>query len=63
MSETKTFEDLFLSQYEEDNLKVNHLKILLINNINSNHMYLIKLKEWQIKNQEYFDYIFFLGNF
>ena len=63
MSETKTFEELFLSQYEEENLKVNHLKILLINNINSNHLYLLKLKEWQMKNQEYFDYIFFLGNF
>ena len=58
MSETKTFEELFLSQYEEENLKVNQLKILLINNINSNHLYLLKLKEWQMKNQEYFDYIF-----
>lgn len=63
MSETKTFEELFLSQSEEDNLKVNHLKILIINNINSNYMYLIKLKEWQIKHQEYFDYLFVLGNF
>ena len=63
MSETKSFEELFLSQSEEENLKVNHLKILIINNINSNYMYLIKLKEWQIKNQEYFDYLFVLGNF
>lgn len=63
MSETKTFEELFLSFSKEENLKVKHLKILIINNINSNYMYLIKLKEWQIKNQEYFDYLFFLGNF
>ena len=63
MSETKTFEELFLSYSKEQNLKVNKLKILLINNINSNYRYLFKLKEWQIKNQEYFDYIFYLGNF
>ena len=63
MSETKTFEELFLSQSEEENLKVNHLKILIINNISSNYMYLIKLKEWQIEHQEYFDYIIYLGNF
>ena len=63
MSETKTFEELFLVNSKEENLKVNHLKILIINNINSNYMYLIKLKEWQIKHQEYFDYLFFIGNF
>ena len=63
MSETKSFEELFLSQNEEDNLKINHIKILLVNNINSNHMYLIKLKEWQIEHQELFDYLIFLGNF
>ena len=63
MSETKSFEDLFLAQSEEENLKINHLKILIINNINSNHMYLIKLKEWQNEHQEYFDYLFILGNF
>lgn len=63
MSETKTFEELFLSYSQEENLKVNHLKILIINNINSNYMYLIKLKEWQIKHQEYFDYLLFIGNF
>ena len=63
MSETKTFEELFLLYSKEENLKVNHLKILIINNINSNYMYLIKLKEWQIKHQEYFDYLFFIGNF
>ena len=26
-------------------------------------MYLIKLKEWQIQHQEYFDYLFYSGNF
>lgn len=63
MSETKTFEELFLSYSKEENVKVNKLKILLINNINSNYMYLLKLKEWQIKQEEYFDYLFYLGNF
>ena len=63
MSETKTFEELFLAQSEEENLKVNHLKILIVNNINLNYIYLFKLKEWQIQHQEYFDYVFYLGNF
>ena len=63
MSETKTFEELFLSQSVEENLKINHLKILVINNINSNNLYLFKLKEWQINHNVYFDYLFFLGNF
>ena len=63
MSETKTFEELFLSQSEEENLKVKKIKILIVNNINSNYMYLIKLKEWQIQQKEYFDYLFYLGNF
>ena len=63
MTETKTFEELFLSQSEEENLKINHLKILIINNINGNHMYLIKLKEWQNEQQQYFDYLIILGNF
>ena len=63
MSETKTFEELFLSQSVEENLKINHLKILVINNINSNNLYLFKLKEWQINHNIYFDYLFFLGNF
>ena len=34
MSETKTFEELFLSQSEEENLKVKQIKILIVNNIN-----------------------------
>ncbi len=59
MSETKTFEELFLSYSKEENLKLKKLKILLINNINSNYRYLLKLKECQIKSQEYFDYIFY----
>jgi len=63
MSETKTFEEIFLSQSVEENLKINHLKILVINNINSNNLYLFKLKEWQINHNIYFDYLFFLGNF
>ena len=49
MSEPKTFEELFLSYSKEENLKLKKLKILLINNINSNYRYLLKLKECQIK--------------
>ena len=63
MSETKSFEELFLSQSVEENLKIKHLKILVLNNINSNHLYLFKLKEWQIKSNINFDYLFYLGNF
>ena len=63
MSETKSFEELFLSQSVEENLKIKHLKILVLNNINSNYLYLFKLKEWQIKSNIYFDYLFYLGNF
>ena len=63
MSETKSFEELFLSQSVEENLKIKHLKILVLNNINSNYLYLFKLKEWQIKSNIYFDYLLYLGNF
>ena len=63
MSETKSFEELFLAQSVEENLKINHLKILILSNINSNNLYLFKLKEWQIKQNIYFDYLFFLGDF
>ena len=63
MSETKKFEELFLAQSAEENLKINHIKILIISNINSNNLYLFKLKEWQIKQNIYFDYLLFLGNF
>ena len=63
MSETKSFEELFLAQSVEENLKIKKLKIFLLSNINSNNLYLFKLKEWQIKQNIYFDYLFFLGNF
>ena len=63
MSEVKSFEELFLSQSVEENLKVKHLKILVLNNINSNNLYLFKLKEWQNNKNIYFDYLFYLGNF
>jgi len=63
MSETKKFEDLFLSSNLEETLSIKKLKILIISDINSNFMYLQKLKEWQLKNNIYFDYIFFAGNF
>ena len=63
MSETKTFEELFLSSNLSHNLSVSNLKILLISDINSNYMYVEKLKEWQLENNQYFDYVFFCGNF
>jgi Icc-related predicted phosphoesterase len=63
MSETKKFEDLFLSSNIEETLSIKKLKILIISDINSNFIYLQKLKEWQLKKNIYFDYIFFLGNF
>lgn len=63
MSETKTFEELFLSSNLPCNLSTTSLQILVISNINSNYMYLQKLKEWQLQNQVRFDHIFFLGNF
>lgn len=63
MSETKTFEDLFLSSNFEESSQKNTIKILVTSNLNSDFMYLMKLKEWQIENQEYFDYLIFLGNF
>ena len=59
MSETKTFEELFLSSNLSHNLSVSNLKILLISDINSNYMYVEKLKEWQLENNQYFDYVFF----
>jgi len=49
MSETKSFEELFLAQSVKENLKIKKLKILILSNINSNNLYLFKLKEWQIK--------------
>ena len=63
MSETKSFEELFLAQSIDETLKVKHLKILLLSNINSNNLFLFKLKEFQIEKNIYFDYLFFLGNF
>ena len=63
MSETKTFEEMFLSSNEEERLKVSKLRILIVGNIKSNFMFVEKLKEWQLSNLEYFDYIFFVGNF
>ena len=63
MSETKTFEEMFLSSNEEERLKISKIRILIVGNIKSNFMFVEKLKEWQLQNLEYFDYIFFVGNF
>ena len=48
MSETKTFEEMFLSSNEEERLKVSKLRILIVGNIKSNFMFVEKLKEWQL---------------
>ena len=54
---TKTFEEMFLSSNEEERLKVSKLRILIVGNIKSNFMFVEKLKEWQLQNLEYFDYM------
>ena len=44
MSETKKFEDLFLSSNFEETLSIKKLRILIISYINYNFIYLQKLK-------------------
>jgi Icc-related predicted phosphoesterase len=62
MSETKTFEELFLSESKNDNLSIKELEILLVSDIHKSYPYLEKLKEWQIENKKLFDYIFCTGD-
>jgi Icc-related predicted phosphoesterase len=62
MSETKSFEDLFLSESKTQKNSITELKILLISDLHKNFKFLEKLKEWQIKNKENFDYIFLTGD-
>lgn len=63
MSETKTFEELFLSCDLDKAYEIKEIRILMISDIKGNHLYLQKLKEWQLENNVYFDFIFVLGNF
>lgn len=63
MSETKAFEELFFSYNADTHYSITNLKILIISNINSNTMYLERIKEWQLKQNIYFDIVLFVGNF
>ena len=51
MSETKTFEQLFLSENKEENLSIRELNILLVTDIHKSYDFLEKLKEWQLENK------------
>jgi Icc-related predicted phosphoesterase len=62
MSETKSFEELFLSENKDENLSIKELDILLVTDIHKNYAYLEKLKEWQIENKKLIDYIFCTGD-
>jgi Icc-related predicted phosphoesterase len=62
MSENKTFEELFLSECKEQNLKVKELDILLISDVHKSSSFLEKLKEWQLENKKLFDYIICTGD-
>lgn len=63
MSENKTFEEIFLSESKEENLKTKELDILLVTDLHMSVSYLEKLKEWQIENKAMFNYIFCTGDF
>lgn len=63
MSESKSFEELFLNFNEDSHFDVKELKILVIGNINSNTMYLERIKEWQLKENIFFDIVLSVGNF
>jgi len=63
MSESKTFESLFLSENEKENLLINNIDILLVSDIHLNYEYLERLKEWTVKKKKVFDFIFCTGDF
>jgi len=62
MSETKRFEELFLSECKSENLHTNELKILLISDVHKNYSFLENLKEWHTKQKRVFNYIFLTGD-
>ena len=62
MSETKKFEELFLSECTTDNLNTSELKILLISDIHKNYSFLENLKEWHTRQKRVFNYIFLTGD-
>lgn len=62
MSETKKFEELFLSECESENLKTKELEILLISDVHKNYSFLENLKEWHTKQKKVFNYIFLTGD-
>ena len=62
MSESKKFEELFLSESLEDNLNINEISILAITDLHKNYHFLENLKEWHTKNKKQFNYIFLTGD-
>jgi len=62
MSETKKFEELFLSECDSENLGTSELKILLISDVHKNYSFLENLKEWHTMHNKVYDYIFLTGD-
>lgn len=62
MSETKKFEELFLSECSSENLQRTELKILLISDLHKNYSFLENLKDWHTKQKRVFNYIFLTGD-
>jgi len=62
MSESKKFEELFLSECQSENLAISELNILLISDLHKNYSFLEMLKEWHTKQKKVFDYIFLTGD-
>lgn len=62
MSETKTFEELFLSENNEDNQAIKEIDILLVSDLHKNYNYMEKLKEWTVENKKLFNFIFCTGD-
>jgi Icc-related predicted phosphoesterase len=62
MSETKKFEELFLSECKAENSSIQELDILLVSDIHKSYDYLEKLKEWTLENKKLFNYIFCTGD-
>lgn len=65
MSESDTFENLFLNKSHKTKDFTYRIskRILVIDKVQGNFLFLNKLKEWDLKRKNFFDYIFCLGNF
>jgi Icc-related predicted phosphoesterase len=62
MSETKSFEEIFLSENKSLNLSKSVLDILLVSDIHLSFTYLERLKQWTVENKRLFDYIICTGD-